>query len=347
MTTSLFDREGVFMRRFPRAAMTLIELLVVIALIAVLIGLLLPAVQKVREASARSKCLNNLKQIGLAIHGFENANGYLPPNGCAAPLSTPGVYPGNNYSTLVRILPYVEQTALYKLVDFTAASIQPEISATRIGPYLCPSDPGDRASQGMPLFPASPVGYPTTYGPAEGDWQWWDYSQKTGGNGALAEVSFPCKSGIRILDVTDGTTNTVGFAEVKAFGSWLGLAAAAPTSPPTSPAQVAALGGEFCFECSRCAWTVGTPTFTGVTFVFPPNTVVPYLNPADGQSYDVDWHNSWTACSGVVTSRSYHAGGANVVFVDGSARFITNDIPQATWRALGTRNGGEVVLVPD
>src|SRR5947209_7460243 len=153
------------MTRQRRRAFTLIELLVVMAIIAILIGLLLPAVQKVREAANRSKCQNNLKQIGLAVHNFEGAKGFFPPNSSAKPLTAPAVYPGNFYSAWVRILPYVEQDALYQQVDFGVSSIQPTISARRISLYICPSDPNDRLSTGPPpQYPTYPVGYPTTYG---------------------------------------------------------------------------------------------------------------------------------------------------------------------------------------
>src|SRR5271168_1588484 len=111
-----------------RAGFTLIELLVVIAIIAILIGLLLPAVQKVREAANRSKCQNNLKQIGLALHDYESTNGYLPRNGYVM-TETGGVFPGYFYSALVRILPYIEQNTLFQQVDFSAASIQSAVTA--------------------------------------------------------------------------------------------------------------------------------------------------------------------------------------------------------------------------
>ena len=144
-------------RSFPRA-FTLIELLVVIAIIAILIGLLLPAVQKVREASARTKCANNLKQIGLAVHAFESANGALPPAGSFTTAGTP-VFSGTPYSALARLLPYVEQAGLSQRIDLkTPISAQPTVPGQRISVFVCPSELNDRPR------PGSPPRHPATYG---------------------------------------------------------------------------------------------------------------------------------------------------------------------------------------
>jgi prepilin-type N-terminal cleavage/methylation domain-containing protein/prepilin-type processing-associated H-X9-DG protein len=314
--------------RGMRRAFTLIELLVVIAIIAFLIDLLLPAVQKIREAAQRGKCANNLKQIGLAVYGFENVTGYLPPNGSWDTNVSKGVFAGAPWSVHARTLPYIEQAALYQKINLNLSTWQqPAAVSQRIAIYICPSDPNDR------LYPGSPATYPTMYGAGFGDWFGEDYKTGRFGNGAFPGVSYPNQQGVRLIEITDGTSTTVGFADVKAFGIYVisSRYSTAPVPPPKTPADVTAVGGQFDNGVAHTSWAEGFWPDTGISFAFPPNTFVAYVG--GGATYDVDWADYQY---GAFIARSYHPGGVNSLFMDGSVKFVTNSIDQDTWRALGT-----------
>ncbi len=319
-----------------RAAFTLIELLVVIAIIAILIGLLLPAVQKVREAAARIKCGNNLHQIGLAVHGYHDASNGVPPQATYTAGST-----FSGYSVHARILPYIEQGNLSARVDFALGyAAQPDVCKTKIPLYRCPSDPkdGTRFDGGVEFAP-------TNYGFNIGTWLGLDQQTGRGGDGAFGyNLRHPFGA------FTDGLSNTLAAADVKTFIPALldgGQPAAPFAPPPSTPTEVATYGGTFDPDYCHTQWAAGRTLQSGLTATFPPNTVVPYTT--GGQTYDVDFTSARIGVTAprqsyrLVTARSFHNGGVNALLMDGSVRFVIDSTPQAVWRAIGTRAGGEVI----
>ena len=343
------------MRRNRRSAFTLIELLVVIAIIAVLIGLLLPAVQKVREAASRTKCQNNLKQIGLAMHGYMNANETMPSNG-AYSASGGTVTVTNAWSGVAKILPYIEQEALFKGIDFTVGyNSQVGISSKRVGTFVCPSEINDKG-----------FGTEATYGNkhwmlsyALNEGSWAVLTNKAGGM-AVGDGAFMPNRGCRALEYTDGLSNTLGIAEVKGFtnrvlGTPTTVTFASTQSPPSAAADVNAsspfglagvsLAAFDPAKYTHVEWVDGKVHETGFTTVFTPNTVVGYAS--GGATYDVDFVSATETNAGdtyaAVTTRSYHPGCVNALIMDGSVRTFSNGIDLATWRKLGTRAGNEVI----
>ena len=293
-----------------RRGFTLIELLVVIAIISILIGLLLPAVQKVREAAARLSCTNNLKQMGLACHSYHDSLGRLPP-GYTATVAYPGTAPG--WSWAAHLLPYLEQTSLAAQINFDLP-VEIHTSQIQFMPkmFLCPSDPisptpfAVTSATGTTLCVAGPSSYAATCG------------------SDASEVDDPIGNGIfyrnsktRLTDILDGTSTTVMIGDrawADAMGVWAGI-----------PSGGVIRAG------SMNPWS--TVTGPGPALVLVHNNWINIKTDADG---------------GLDDFSSKHIGGVNLLFADGSVRFIrsiTVDGPErlAFW-AMGTRAGGDLVV---
>jgi prepilin-type N-terminal cleavage/methylation domain-containing protein/prepilin-type processing-associated H-X9-DG protein len=334
-------------QRVDGRGFTLIELLVVIAIIAVLIALLLPAVQSAREAARRIQCTNNLKQIGLALHNYENANGALPP--CyievfATPTSTTSYYK-SEWSVIARISPFLELGPTYSAINFTLTYDDPQnttVSSVSIAVLNCPSE---QQPVSLPDGHGNNEGT-MSYGNLEGDWYVWWLS------GPQNRSAFSPNFSRRLAQFTDGLSNTMLFGEtqishyqLRKCGSNGGMTPSSFPDTSQSPALIQSLAPPVCTETAAAhqKWANGKVFFNGLTTALTPNTKV--LIPGDPHPYDLVTHdeNQGGATFAALTADSYHPGGVNCLMGDGSVRFIKDSINGQAWRALGTIAGGEVI----
>ena len=285
-----------------RRGFTLIELLVVIAIIAVLIALLLPAVQQAREAARRSQCKNNLKQMGLALHNYHDTHGTLPAGHYKLPGTTIG-NPGWGWGAM--ILPQLEQGNLYQSLNVATTSLtaaSKPASETPLSVFRCPSDVGPPLNAGRGGHATS--NYMGIYGSK-------DITASTGGtiNGYLSSSGtgvFSPNSGVRLRDVTDGTSNTVMVGEV-AFGM---------------------VGAE---DYGGSIWA-GTAAGTGYV-----SSIVTLAGTGTPAAAFRIFGTNLRAIS------SFHSGGGQFLLVDGSVRFVSESVDGATLDRIADRADGNVV----
>lgn len=369
-------REPAHRRCLRTRGFTLVELLVVITIIGILVSLLLPAVQMAREAGRRAQCLNQLKQLGLAMHSYHDVHGTFPAGGggtqgcCWGSQCSPARDVGTNCGTLsgfVGMLPYLEQSALFDTISapltanghsFPAFGGYPMWNAytpftTRLPFLLCPSDPVAGATPRNTTYCPSACNYRMCVGDA------WSNIMDSQGNTKQRGI-FGSGVWIGVQDIPDGTSNTIALSEGainRGFNQVIGGIAAA-TSLSTaaecltmraSSTTLTNYGGSAGYVGK--AWSFGGTPFTFFDTVLPPNAPA-CIQTGSGTC-------TWERCGGVMPPQSYHAGGVNACMADGSGRFISETIdtgdltkaqvtgskpsPYGVWGALGSRAGGEAI----
>ncbi|MGC1275381.1 MAG: DUF1559 domain-containing protein [Planctomycetaceae bacterium] len=315
-------------RPFSRSrGFTLIELLVVIAIIAVLIALLLPAVQQAREAARRTQCKNNLKQLGLAFHNYHDTYGKLPSASSAS-----------DYSPQAVVLPYLEQTPLYDLIDFNLAPDDPlnaTVLMTTVPGFLCSSD-----TDGLPAILGGRINYWTNVGTSL-------VNTVPSTDPSHPNYGFPPQNGPMaggkyndFGDVPDGLSNTVMMSEKVLGDGSNGIST--PESDHYQPGTYPNTPDEALQQCRAI-------DVTDLSMQGKSNVGAPWLEADNDATYyfhilppnDLSCRFPPSRMAGTAGSR--HTGGVHSLLSDGSARFISESIDLAIWRGIGTAKGREVV----
>jgi prepilin-type N-terminal cleavage/methylation domain-containing protein len=347
---------------------TLIELLVVIVVIGLLVALLMPAVQMARESARRTLCKNNLKQIANAVMSYQSATTMFP---MSASIPKAGFSsPNKAWSIHVRLLPFMEQTNLYDVLDLNSdwdtGTNKDVLSNVKIASYICPSD--EFGNKTREVNAGGPKLYPTTYGFNQGTW--FIYGTNSG---KTADGPFIPNSSYMPQHIEDGMSNTILAAEVKSWQAYSRNHGPAVTDVPADTATIVTECTDSAIEkkwdavtmvdrtlsTGHTEWVDGRVHSTGFTTVFTPNKLVEYsiVGPNEKKLTVKLDYTSWQeglqdTSSGnavkdtfaAVTSRSDHPQMVNIALMDGSARSVSDSIDLRIWRALGTRKStsGEV-----
>jgi len=324
-----------------RRGFTLIELLVVIAIIAVLIALLLPAVQAAREAARRSQCVNNLKQLGLALHGYHDVNNAVPPTASGDEVN--GIL-RSNFGMKPRLLPYMEQSAVYNALNWTHDdSHASNLTVSRnifIATFMCPSDP----NRSHPTWNGS--SYPNNIGTHKVP-----PGSSSGGPLTGPTYKLDLQAAFGFGGIPDGLSNTAAFSEyIKGDGTFTkhGLHLTYFNNPklPDKPGQTPDEYRQLCLAQSTSAppSAANSHQYKGERWLWQD------CHRGGGYSHIMApnerscWFNSGANTDQtVVAAASYHSGGVNLLLCDGAVKFVKSSISLPTWRAIATRSGGELI----
>jgi prepilin-type N-terminal cleavage/methylation domain-containing protein/prepilin-type processing-associated H-X9-DG protein len=339
----------------PSRGFTLVELLVVIAIIGILVGLLLPAVQAAREAARRMQCSNNVRQLMLAAHNHESAIRHLPPAYRGQQIGGAPAY-FDLWGTLAHLTPYLEQTNVYNTIDLTKTMYQltppfgiqaPIAVQSRVPTFICPSDKGESVCSNAYAIVGELA--PTNYafclgtGTSRGRTGWLGSPWDTDG-------VFFAQSKVRITDIKDGSSNTIGLSE-RILGEGGEATTLANRSELRSQTMFVNPGTETndanCGSSLRTnfsqrrmyTWVAGEPRCTSYNHYYLPND---RLNADCVSNFNGNDPVTRSSGHGLSTARSRHTGGVNASLCDGSVRFVTESLDLSVWRALATRQGGEV-----
>jgi prepilin-type N-terminal cleavage/methylation domain-containing protein/prepilin-type processing-associated H-X9-DG protein len=320
---------------------TLVELLVVIAIIGVLIALLLPAIQAAREAARRTQCINKLRQFGVATLNYANSHKRLPPA-----RSLPRAW-----GVHVRLLPYLEETAVFNIVNFDQAIADNDARLEHIGLFICPSDEEDRLS-GSPTADDQEGWGRNSYRANSGN----ETGQMTGTGLPKDQIErnngpFVTNREIKLSEITDGAAYTALFSEkvrgdgdntiVEVASDWFRIPESNVTADQVATAcrelDLSALNKpRFQFSRGGRNWPRGNYVPSRYNHVLPPNERSCARDGGSGALGAVVNEKG-----GATTASSWHSGGVNLVRCDGSVAFVVDGVDDWTWRALGSRDGEE------